>query len=53
MKPPELPRQVTYGVAEHEILLSFQNDSDVEVFDRWWWLEGRDAFLEFAAKEGA
>jgi hypothetical protein len=53
VRPPELPREVTYSVAEHQMLLSFNNDSDTEVFDRWWHLEGRDAFLEFAQKEGA
>jgi hypothetical protein len=53
MNVPEMPREVTYGVAEHEILLSFVNDTDAEAFDRWWHLEGKDAFLEFAKKEGA
>lgn len=39
-----MPRQVTYSVAEHEILLSFNGDDDAVAFADWWNSEGTFLF---------
>ena len=48
--PPDMPRELTTNVAEHEIMLSFVNDSDAEMFSDWWNSKGLEAFMKWAEK---
>ncbi len=41
---------VVYRPAEHEIFLSFNNDSDAEMFYGWWNKIGENAFKAWAAE---
>jgi hypothetical protein len=49
--PPDLPRQKTMSVADHEILLSFSSDEDASLFEEWWHRHGAKAFLAWAEKQ--
>jgi hypothetical protein len=42
-----LDRETTLHLAEHEILLSFVNDSGAEKFDSWWFTQGRKLFDKY------
>jgi hypothetical protein len=44
---PDTPRQRTTSVAEHEVLLSFNDDSDAERFENWWRGHGKHYWLEW------
>lgn len=46
-EPVELKRETTLRMAEHEILLAFNNDSGAELFDEWWSTEGEQTFDRF------
>lgn len=48
--PPQMPRDYTNTIPEHEVLLSFRNDSDSEVFLDWWKAEGLNLFMEWVAE---
>lgn len=47
----ESVRERTYSMAEHEILLAFNGDSDAALFDEWWNTAGEAAFLEWRSRE--
>lgn len=49
---PDMPRQASLDIAEHEILLSFINDIDAEMFSDWWNTRGLDQFKKWAEKNG-
>ena len=38
---PKIDKQFQVSVAEHQILLSFNNDADALVFENWWYIRGR------------
>jgi hypothetical protein len=40
VSPPELLREFNVSVAEHQVLLSFVDDEDAELFDEWWHRDG-------------
>lgn len=40
----DLNKETTLRLAEHEILMSFNNDSGAYRFDEWWFQEGKDMF---------
>lgn len=37
-------------VADHEVFMSFNSDSNAEVFCRWWDDQGEKAYLAYRAK---
>jgi hypothetical protein len=37
-------RDITYDLAEHEVLLSFDNDKGAAAFDEWWESQGANVF---------
>ena len=39
------------NVADHEVLLSFNGDSQAEAFNEWWHSEGSFAFNKFLQKQ--
>jgi len=45
---PDSPRDVHITIPEHQILLSFTNDEDAELFDEWWQTKGLALFLKWA-----
>lgn len=49
---PELKTEATYSVAEHEVLMSFVNDSDAVLFHEWWHDIGCREFLKWVKKNG-
>lgn len=48
-KPSEL-REMTASLAEHEVLLSFVDDVDAELFSEWWNATGFLLFKEYGEK---
>lgn len=50
--PTEL-RETTVELAEHEVLLSFVDDIDAELFSEWWNSTGFDLFKVYGEKEKA
>lgn len=42
---PTLPKQKTTSVAEHEVLLSWDNDDEPEFFEVWWSNYGKQQYL--------
>jgi hypothetical protein len=46
----DLPRTQTVGVAEHEILLSFNGDDQAVAFAEWWYEKGTFAFNKWMQK---
>lgn len=57
MKPfadVDFPRQYPADdVAEHEVLMSFNDDDDAVAFHEWWRSEGAVAFAEYLARQSA
>lgn len=47
----ELQRDVRYSVAEHEILISFNNDDGAYAFHEWWNSVGQKQFVDWVKKE--
>lgn len=45
-----LARETTLHLGDHEVLLSFNNDSDAEPFEQWFENEGRQAYEVFLEK---
>lgn len=43
----ELPRQLTIDVPEHQVVISFNDDSDADGFYEWWGIAGFEAFGEW------
>lgn len=39
--------QTTLHLPEHELLLSFVNDSGVEKFQNWWFESGKESFEDY------
>ena len=50
MEAPDLSREITYSVAEHQILLEFNGDVDAEMFNDWWNTDGFKLFEKWATK---
>lgn len=51
--PPDLPRyHPIQEVADHEVLFSFNGDSDALAFREWWAEEGLGLFAEWLEKNG-
>lgn len=48
--PPTIESEARYRVAEHEIYLSFVNDSDAVMFHDWWNQKGVDLWRKWADK---
>jgi len=40
-------REVTHHIGEHEIMISFNNDSGAEAFDEWWHDVGSKLFMDW------
>lgn len=51
IEPPDMDREFTTHVAEHEIYMSFNGDSDAALFEEWWNLKGLSAFQKWAEAE--
>lgn len=47
---PSEDRELTLSIPEHQVLLSFVNDSDAELFSEWWNTEGWKRFKVWASK---
>lgn len=45
-----LERETTLHLADHEILLSFNNDRGAELFEEWMYNGGIKAFDEYCGK---
>ena len=45
VEAPRIKEDVTYNLSEHEVLLSFPNDSDAESFRDWWDKIEEETFL--------
>lgn len=52
MEAPELRTEVTREIAEHEVFLAFNGDSDAVLFYEWWNLVGWKQFEKWASKQG-
>lgn len=48
MKEPCLPREVERECADHEVFMSFQNDSDAILFREWFAVKGWPAFKKWS-----
>lgn len=46
-EPVTMENEKIIHLADHEILLSFENDSGAERFFDWWYMEGLKAFDSF------
>ncbi len=44
--PPTITRETVLRTADHEILLSFNNDEDAIVFFEWWNRAGEKLFMK-------
>lgn len=44
------PREQHTSVSEHEILMSFNNDSDTEYFEQWWNDFGEMSYAKYLEK---
>lgn len=44
---PNIERTIMRDVFEHEIFLSFVNDLDAEMFENWWFLQGKSKFNQW------
>ena len=49
--PIQIRDEAIYRVPEHEMLLSFNNDSDAVLFWEWWQMVGEDTFKEWAKNQ--
>lgn len=47
LEPVDIVKETTTHFAEHEVLLSFTNDSGAEKFEDWWSREGVKLFNNF------
>lgn len=47
LDPPDLPREITTSLGEHDILLSFNNDDTAEMFSDWWYTVGQNMFAKY------
>ena len=36
--------EITTHIPEHEVLISFNNDSDAPAFHTWWYKHGKESF---------
>lgn len=43
----KLERELTVRLPEHQLGLSFNNDSDTEVFEEWWSDIGKELFEDY------
>jgi hypothetical protein len=48
----ETPKRSKADVAEHEVLMAFNGDSDALAFRDWWQEEGAVLFAEYLIREG-
>lgn len=45
---PEFPQRVdAIDIAEHQVWMSFNSDSDAEIWFNWWHEEGYKYYLEY------
>ena len=44
----DFPKTITRDIHDHEVLLSFNDDSQAECFLDWWRDEGLDMFKSYA-----
>lgn len=51
MDEPTLRTEVERMIHDHEVFLSFVNDSDAELFHEWWNATGWESFRDWAGKE--
>lgn len=51
MDEPTLRSEVERNIAEHEVFMSFVNDSDAELFREWWNGPGWELFRDWVGKE--
>lgn len=49
--PPDMPREFHASLAEHQVMLSFTNDSDAERFNSWWNVAGLSMFQKWSGNE--
>lgn len=47
----DFPRERTYHLAEHEVFLSFNGDSDAAAFTEWWDEEGAVVFQDWLNRQ--
>jgi hypothetical protein len=45
--PPELQQEYTTYTADHEILMSFNDDVDAYYFETWWNTVGESQFMDY------
>jgi hypothetical protein len=50
MDKPELKRETKFRLAEHQILLSFNNDEDAYPFEDWWYEEGFEMYQKYVER---
>lgn len=51
MNEPKIKTEFTHEVAEHEILLSFNGDSDAVFFYEWWNAKGWELFRKWVERQ--
>ena len=51
METPTINEQISYEVPEHQVLLSFVNDSDALAFYEWWYAEGFKHLQKYVKKQ--
>lgn len=51
METPQITQEMVVRAAEHEIMLSFNDDEDAELFSDWWNRKGCTEFMKWASKE--
>ncbi len=50
IEPYSFPETIDARVAEHEVFISFNNDSGAEAFHEFWHTEGKEAFEKWQEK---
>jgi hypothetical protein len=51
MDMPQISEEIVTRPADHEIFLTFRNDSDAELFTEWLEAVGFDAFRKWVKKQ--